>query len=69
MSDIFLVIEWSKAWGTERSEKSKEELAAECMGFEKWEPVCAMKEPFIHNVVSTSKVRLPSNALCFLRCT
>ena len=52
----FLATQWNDVWGSERNEVAMEELAAECMGLPKWDPPCPMTEPFIHNVVSTSKV-------------
>ena len=58
MSIDFLVISWNEAWSSDRCALSAEEIAAECMGFKKWEPSCPMAEPFVHNVVSTSKVIL-----------
>jgi TATA-box binding protein (TBP) (component of TFIID and TFIIIB) len=51
-----LSLPWDRLWSGARNTQSKEELASECMGIEKWNPPCDMVEPFIHNVVSTSKV-------------
>jgi transcription initiation factor TFIID TATA-box-binding protein len=50
------ILEWDQVWTNERLVMSKEELAAECMGLEKWDTCSEMIQPFVHNVVSTSKV-------------
>jgi transcription initiation factor TFIID TATA-box-binding protein len=52
----FLARPWEQMWGDARVMLPLEELAAECMGIEKWDPPCEMVEPFVHNVVSTSRV-------------
>ena len=56
MPNVFLAMPWNEVWDDTRTVLSTEELAAECMGISKWDPVCQMSEPFIHNVVSTLKV-------------
>jgi transcription initiation factor TFIID TATA-box-binding protein len=56
MLETFLVLPWDQLWTEERRLLTKECIAVEYMGLEKWDPPCDMTEPFIHNVVSTSKV-------------
>jgi transcription initiation factor TFIID TATA-box-binding protein len=56
---------WNDLWGeSARAHDTKENIAAECMGIQKWVGTNDMVEPFVHNVVSTSKVcsaQLPIN--------
>lgn len=64
MQSAYLETPWDCIWIGGRKDASVEELCAQCMGFEKWDPPFQMDEPFIHNVVSTSKVysrELPIN--------
>jgi TATA-box binding protein (TBP) (component of TFIID and TFIIIB) len=56
MSVNILSLPWDQLWSGERRVQSKEDLAGECLRLEKWDPPCDMAEPFVHNVVSTSKV-------------
>jgi hypothetical protein len=56
MNSFFLEMPWQSIWCTERQNSSREELAAQCTGMVKWNPACEMAEPFVHNVVSTSRV-------------
>jgi hypothetical protein len=65
MSNAFLAIPWNEAWTNERCGLSKEEIAAECMGLKTWDPPCSMAEPFVHNVVSTSKVLHVSTLIAY----
>lgn len=44
-------------WGEgSRVNMTREDIASECLCIEKWNPPSPMAEPFVHNVVSTSKV-------------
>jgi transcription initiation factor TFIID TATA-box-binding protein len=61
---MFVIRDWNDVWQGARSTLCKEQLSAECMGLQKWDPVHDMVEPFVHNVVSTSRVnsvKMPIN--------
>jgi uncharacterized protein YaiE (UPF0345 family) len=64
MSGSLLALPWENIWRGHRQTWSKEELAQECMGLEKWDPPFEMTEPFIHNVVSTSRVHSSHMPIC-----